>query len=189
MGRWYRKDMVRSAAALLLMAVLTAVLLSACARTQSTTQALAGHDRGLVLGVYRPGADLTEPRPVTSKYLKTYQAGFAVTGQQVTYHLLADVILDRDKPLYMVAEFQNPLDPKQPARYDNVVGPESRAIHLRYGPVHGLKVYDEYWVKVTIFASKDSDKPIDEFIQKIRSYVDTRTDEVKVFKGLKERSK
>jgi hypothetical protein len=153
----------------------------------SSTQVLAGGKPVFLLGTWLKGADTTLPRPVTSKYFKTYRGGFRLTAEGAYYLLHADVIRDREKPLYVVVEFENPLDPQHPTRYDGPLGPKDRSINPSHGPVHGLRIYESYWVKATLYESKDSATPIDVFTQNIRSLVDTRGEQPVVYGGLKEK--
>lgn len=167
---------------------LFAVLVSACGTTPASVQVGAGSDRFLVSGVYQAGANVTEPRPASSKFLKTYQAGFCVEGQEVSYDLIAEIVRPFDREVFMVAEFEDPLDPKKPVRYENTLDPASRSVHISHGPVRGLRMYGDYRIKVTVYESRDSTKVLDEFSQVIRSYVDTQTEEIKLLGRLKERS-
>jgi hypothetical protein len=162
-----------------------ATLLSGCATTQRESRPLQrAPENAILLGVWSKGANLTLPRPATSKYFKTHMAGFRLKKDGAHYELFADVIQAREKPLHMVVEFENPLNPEQPIRYEDTLVPESNSIQPYYGPVRGLRMHESYFVKVTLMESREASKPLDQFVQRIRSYVDTQGDAVKVHRRM-----
>lgn len=138
-------------------------------------------------GTYEKGANLTTPRPQVSKFFKTYAGGFDVAKDGAAYKVFVDVTQRRDKPMYVRVEFENPLDSKSPLTEEASLSADDNSIALTSKPVKGLKVYSDYIVKVMLYDSKDSEKPLDVLEQKVRSYVDTRGKEPKIYKGMREK--
>lgn len=142
----------------------------------------------LVSGVWMKGADLTEPRPVKSEYFKVYQGGFYTSVKGARYFLLADILPNIEKPLWVKVQCQNPLNPKEPFIEEGPINVGDRSLHYSSDYIKGLKIYREYWMKITLYDSKEQKKEIDKITQKIRSYVDTTGEEVRIYKDVKEKT-
>jgi hypothetical protein len=53
--------------------------------------------------------------------------------------------------------------------------------------VWGIRNYQDYTIRASVFTSRDSTQPIDTLIQPVRAYVDTTTDEVRVYNRMQEK--
>lgn len=156
--------------------------LAAC--STSTTPAPA--KGGLFFGTYRQESNITEPKPRQSEYLQTVEGGFAVIKGSAAYVLRVAVRKLPPTPCYIRVEYTDPLNKTKPFVNDMVFKPEAREfVFSSPGVVPGLQMYQTYSVRVVVLPDKASTTPIDVLVQPIRSYVDTTTDKVRVFGGLR----
>jgi hypothetical protein len=85
-------------------------------------------------------------------------------------------------------EYENPKDKSKPFTNDMEFPPEAKEFEFSSPDViTGLRMYEDYSIKVSVFENRESKEPLDSFTQRVRAYVDTRGDEVKLFKGLSTR--
>jgi hypothetical protein len=149
------------------------------------TVATQSAEPALVIGTYQKGNNLTEPRPKKSEYLETLHGGIVVVGDNAGYYLFTNVIKKPARDLYVTVEYENPSGGKP---FKNDMEFKTTAEELRFSApefVKGLKSYSDYELTVKIFESKEAKEPIDTLKQTIRSYVDTRGPNVKMFNRLK----
>ncbi len=139
----------------------------------------------LVVGTYRDGNNVTEPRPAESRYFRTKIAGFQIIQGFAGYKVFIDVIERPKKRAYTRITFENPAEPKKPFVYEHYVDPDTPMITLTHGPAKRLKIYKDYRVEVILFADEARTQEIDRLVQKVRSYVDTTGQNLKLFGGLK----
>src|SRR5437868_6708182 len=95
----------------------------------------AGPPHGIANGVWQKGHNITEPRPKSSKLMKTVQAGFLFFPHDAAYRAEIEVSSDVSVPYFMQALFENPLDPKRPFVEETVVSQPKRRFTLTHGPV------------------------------------------------------
>lgn len=137
-----------------------------------------------IAGVQIEGSDITEPNPEKSKYLETFSGGFMVGGNDAYYKFLVEIINPFDRPMFVKVEFFNPLDKKHPIEYKSELPVKHKTLTLTHGPVKGLRIYRNYWVRVSLYEIENKDEPIDILKQNVRSYVDTTTDIIGFYRGL-----
>lgn len=138
----------------------------------------------LVSGVWKKGSNITEPKPQKSAHLKTISGGFGSTDEGVKYVLNVSITKPFKKPMYVKAEFQNPLDLNAPFIEEGEIPAGHRSLRLVHGPIKDLKIHRSYWVKIYIYALDDKSNPVDTLTQHIKSYFDTATDEILMKTGL-----
>jgi hypothetical protein len=141
----------------------------------------------LVSGVWFKGATIVDPRPVKSKYFKVYQGGFYTSLKGARYWLLADIIADVPNDLWVMVECENPLDPDKSFVEEGPVKAKSKSFHYGSDYIRGLKMFRAYWMKVTLYDSKEKKEVLDNFTQKIKAYVDTSGEKVLISKGMTEK--
>lgn len=139
----------------------------------------------LVVGTYREGNNVTEPRPAESRYFRTKIAGFQIIQGFAGYKVFIDVIERPKKRAYTRVILENPAEPKKPFVYEHYVDPDTPTITLTHGPAKGLEIYKDYHVEVILFADEARAQEVDRLVQKVRSYVDTTGQNLKLFGGLK----
>ncbi len=152
----------------------------------SNTIVFAGTTKEILVSGIRSQDDqfLFDPKPQTSKYLKTFQGGFYVSKYGARYYCLWDITKDRDKNLYVRMELEDPLHKKQPIIQEGVIDPKAQSLHVAYGPIEGLKMYGSYRIKVYLYDDEAKAELVDELTQSIKSYVDTRKNRLLIDKGL-----
>lgn len=141
----------------------------------------------LISGTYRKGSNITEPKPVKSEHMATEVGGFGfiTATKEVKYVLNVDITKPFDRPMYVKAEFQNPLDAERPFFEDATIPAGQKSLNLVYGPVVGLKIHRSYWVKISLYEIGDHNKAVDTLKQNIKSYFDTTNpNDVLIKKGL-----
>jgi len=140
--------------------------------------------RTFLSGVQMKGSDVTEPNPNKSKYLKTYTGGFGVSGNDAFYQVIIEITRPFDRTMAVKVEFYDPTAKNQPIVYENEIPIGHETLTLNHGPVKGLRIFHNYWVRVSIFELGDRNKPIDVLKQNIRSYVDTTTSKIGFYSDL-----
>jgi hypothetical protein len=86
------------------------------------------------------------------------------------------------KSLYVRVEYEDPERPPAPSVNDAVLHPADQGfVFSSPGVYRGLKGYADYSIKVLIFNSREDAQPIDTLVQPIRCYVDTTTDQLKIW--------
>ena len=127
-----------------------------------------------ISGTYRQGSNVTEPKPVKSKYLEVITGGAVLIERGAGLFLRAKPTPDAPKNLYYTIEYPNPADPSHPLVNDFL--DESYAEFSFSSPdiIKGLWGYYTYEITVKIFAKKESAEPMDVLKQNVRSYVDTQ---------------
>lgn len=127
---------------------------------------------------------LFDPKPQTSKYLKTFQGGFYASKYGARYYCLWDITQERDNNLYVRMELEDPLHKKQPIIQEGVIEPKAYSLNVAYGPIVGLKMYGIYRIRVYLYNDEAKMELIDQLTQDIKSYVDTRKNRLLVDNGL-----
>lgn len=136
-------------------------------------------------GVYKPGSNVTEPRPAESRYLKTDSGGILVVDAGAGFYLKVVMRQPLKESLYVKVEYENPEHPGIPSVNDAVLGPDDEGFVFSSPTVYkGLKGYSDYTIKVLIFRSRTDSQPIDTLTQRVRCYVDTTTSKIKVWSEL-----
>ena len=138
-----------------------------------TCSGVAAKPPPVVSGVWKPGHNFTEPRPKSSKYMKTIDAGFLVSGTQEAYRAEIQVSPKLAPPYFVRALFQNPLDPRKPFVEETLVSETMAQFSLTHGPVKGLQISRDYRITVEIFRQKGDAQALDVLVQSVRSYLDT----------------
>ena len=148
---------------------------------------LRGQDAPMmVAGTYTRGSNLTEPRPVKSKFLETIQGGVVIINGKAGFYLIVNTRKPFGRPVYVTTEYENPVDPTKPLVNDMSLPAEGGQLNFSSPDfVRGLKINEEYRVTVKVFESKAASEPMDTLVQKIRSYVDWTGPEVKIYDRLK----
>ena len=132
----------------------------------------------LVSGVWFKGATYADPQPAKSKYFKTFEGGFCTSVKGARYWLLADIIKKVPNDLWVMVEYDDPLDPNNPFVEEGPVVAGSKS--FRYGSdyIKGLEMYRSYQMKLILYDSKDKKEILDKFTQHIKAYIDTTGDDV-----------
>lgn len=138
-----------------------------------------------VIGTYREGSNITEPRPAQSQYFKTQLGAFQLIQGFAGYKWFIEVIKHPEKRIYTRSIVENPEDPKKPFVYEGTIDPETPSTVITHGPALGLKIYSDYTLELIAYADEQRTKEIDRLTQKIRSYVDTTSPKLKLFNGMK----
>jgi hypothetical protein len=139
----------------------------------------------MISGTLQKGqSNVTEPKPVKSEYLQVVAGGAVLIDRGAGLFLRVDLIKKPETKIYFKIEYPNPADPKNPLINDMEYDPKMEGMHFSSPDViWGLKGYESYPIKVTIYESKGSDKIIDTLTQNVRTYIDTQSpDDVLIFK-------
>lgn len=141
----------------------------------------------LVSGVWFKGATIVDPRPVKSKYFKVYQGGFYTSLKGARYWLLADIITEVPNDLWVTVEYEDPLNHNKPFVEEGPVKANAKSFYYGSGYIKGLKMFRAYWIRVTLYDSKEKKEMLDKFKQNINAYVDTTGDDVLISKDITEK--
>jgi hypothetical protein len=139
----------------------------------------------LVIGTYREGNNVTEPRPAQSRYFKTTLGAFQLIQGFAGYKWFIEVIQHPEKRIYTRCTIENPQDPNKPFVYDGFIDPATPSTVITHGPALGLKIYSDYTLEFIAYEDEARTKELDRLTQKLRSYVDTTGPKLKLFKGMK----
>ncbi|WP_157693776.1 hypothetical protein [Opitutus sp. GAS368] len=91
----------------------------------------------LVVGTYREGSNITEPRPAESHYFQTKLGAFQLIQGFAGYKWLIEVIKHPEKRIYTRSVIENPQDPKKPFVYEGYIDRTLRARRSRTAPRWG----------------------------------------------------
>lgn len=153
---------------------------------------LAGADKPapmeLVIGTYREGNNVTEPKPAQSRYFRTTLGAFQIIQGFAGYKWFIEVIEHPAQRIYTRSIIENPQDRRKPFVYDGTIDPETGSTTITHGPALGLRIYQDYTLVFIAYADEKRTREIDRLTQKIRSYVDTTGPQLKLFKGMKTRT-
>ncbi len=137
----------------------------------------------MIAGTYQKKmSNVTEPRPVESKYLQVIAGGVVLIDNGAGLFLRVRWIGEPIKNTYFKIEYPNPKDPSQPLVNDFFN--ETGLTEYNFSSpdvIGGLVGYRDYFITVYVYENKESKEPMDVLKQKVRSYVDTRG-EVLIFK-------
>jgi hypothetical protein len=139
----------------------------------------------LVIGTYREGNNLTEPRPAQSKYFRTTLGAFQLIQGFAGYKWFIEVTQRPEMRIYTRCIIENPQDPKKPFVYDGFIDPSTPSTVITHGPAVGLKMYGDYTLEFIAYQDEARTQEIDRLTQVIRSYVDTTGPKLQLFKGMK----
>jgi hypothetical protein len=139
----------------------------------------------LIIGTYREGNNLTEPRPAQSKYFKTTLGAFQLVQGVAAYKWFIEVFQRPEKRIYTRCVIENPQDPKKPFVYEGFIDPSTPSTVITHGPALGLKIYGDYTLELIAYEDEARTKEIDKLTQIIRSYVDSTGPRLKLFRGMK----
>jgi hypothetical protein len=157
-------------------------LLVGCA---GTTNIKANGENLFVLGTYKDGNNITEPKPIYGKYVKTEMGGFQVIQGFAGYKLFIEVITAPEQRLYSRTIVENPEDINAPFVYEHYLDPTTPRTTLTHGPVKGLEVYKDYTVTYILYENEARTIEVDRIVQGIRSYLDTTGSKLKIFNKVK----
>jgi hypothetical protein len=149
-------------------------------------QTALAQTRGFVSGVWHKGHDITEPRPKSSKFVKTVDGGFIFNPAGAAYRVQIEMSSDLATPYFVQARLENPEDSKKPFTYERLISAPEKRFTLAHGSVKGLRIWHVYHIEVRLFHHKGDAEPFDVLEQNVRSYVDTRGPTTKVSGAMKE---
>jgi len=168
----------------LLVTLIVILLLTGCEiATLNTTPLTSDTGTLWIEGIYHDhnGSKLSDPQPQAGKFLQVEQAGFVVSNQQVAYYVKTRVIEEPSHTCHIKAEYQNPLNENKPITSDMTFEPYFNALTFKSpAGITGIRYNQLYTIKLSIYPTQDSDIPIDSITQKVRAYVDTTRDEIRV---------
>lgn len=164
-------------------ASLLIIVLASCAPT--LREFTPSSKNTLISGVYKSGSNMTEPRPVESKYLKVNTGGVVIIRAGAGLFLNVAVKEKPTKDLYLVIEYENPQDPNAPLVNDQVFFKNAeKFVFSSPSTIRGLKSFGDYKITVKIYDSKQKKELLDTLTQKVRSYANTTTDKVFVYRDI-----
>ncbi|MET0086417.1 MAG: hypothetical protein ABW082_07885 [Sedimenticola sp.] len=167
----------------LLMSVL--FVLSACVSAPTYKSARNISEPMFLSGTWQEGSNVTEPRPVESKYLLEEHGGTVVIESGAGLYLKAKVKEAPERELHMVIEYDNPSSPSSPLVNEQVFPVNAEGFVFSSPSVtQGLAGYHDYKVSVYIYKSRAKVALVDKLVQVVRSYVDTTTNKVFIKEGL-----
>lgn len=163
------------------------LLVTSCASTVGTHSFVSDEQRVYVQGTYTPGANLTLPRPRHSHFFRVDDAGFLVFKDKgAAYYLRAAAPKHRTKTYYVRIEYDNPQDVSRPFTNDLSLKPDMDGVILTSPDVvWGIKNYQTYTIRVSVFPDNESKQSIDSFAQPLRAYVDTTTGAVRIYNEMR----
>ena len=128
-------------------------------------------------------SNITEPQAQKGEYLEVVAGGVILIKRGAAFFLKVKVIKKPQVGLYFKIEYPNPIDPSNSWVNDAVYDP-SGDIYIFSSPdvVPGLAGYGDYLLKISVYESRESEVPLEVIKQKVRSYVDTRTNQILIFK-------
>ena len=150
------------------------------------TQTFSSNDKTMVRGTRTAGSNITEPSPRSSRYLETQHGGFAVVGKKVGPYLQVKVREAPANPLFIRVHYQT-ADKSRSLTNTAEFQPRSGGF-IFSSPEHipGIRIYQNYLIRVEIFEFPGSSQAIDTLTQPVRSYVDTTGDAVKLFNNVRQ---
>jgi hypothetical protein len=167
--------------------ILTSLVIVFLCGCSTTTRESPQNQPTLVFGVYAPGHNITEPKPQKSEYLETKSGGVVILSGGAGLFLQTRVIKHPISELYVTVEYENPQGGTA-LKNDMRFTPETKGLYFSAPSFQaGLKGYADYVITVRIWDTKDSEKPIDTLVQKVRSYVDTTGPSPMMFDKLKQK--
>jgi len=140
-----------------------------------------------ISGIYQKGSYRNEPKPAEGEYLKVRSAGFQISGEWAVYKFYADITAWLREPFLVRVEYENPLNPDKPFIQESLIDPAPGVVDLTSPYIEGLEVKKDYYIKVTLYASKSKDKILDQLTQHVRSYIDSRSRPIKFWGGIRKR--
>ncbi len=137
-------------------------------------------------GTYLKGlSNITEPKPIESENFEVLAGGTVIIEQGAGFFLNVKLRKRPNTKLYFKIEYPNPNNPNKPLINDMEFQEGMKECHFSSPEViWGLKGYSDYTIKVDIFENKTAVKPIETLNQNVRSYVDTQTRDVLIFRKL-----
>ena len=139
-----------------------------------------------ISGIWKPGANITEPHPKSSKYIKRTVAGFLADTHEAAYTAHVEISPEVKAPFFMQVFFEDPLNSKKPFKEEAVIPRCLKSYSLTHGPAKGLQIYHDYRITVKVYQHKGDAEPRDVLVQSVRSYVDTRGTGKKLMNGIKQ---
>lgn len=136
-----------------------------------------------VSGLYRQGNDVTEPKKMKSRFLRVDEGGVLLTEAGAKLFVRVRGIEPPEGEMFLKAEFPNPSGGR-PSFVELDFKKETTYIFTSPETVRGLKGKDDYIITVGVYLKKDTGRPVDSVVQKVRSYVDTQGKEVLIFDGI-----
>lgn len=168
-----------------ILAVLALTISLGCVPYSVFSREVLNDKEMMVSGVWFEGATVVDPRPVTSKYFRVFQGGFKTSRRGARYWLLTDIIKEVPNDLWVEVKCENPMDSRKPIVEGGPVKAGAKSFYYDgTGHLLGLKMFETYRVKVVLYDSNDKKEVLDQFTQKIKSYVDTQSDKVLIAKSL-----
>ena len=139
-----------------------------------------------ISGTYLKGkSNITEPKPTKSEYLEVLAGGAVLIERGAGLFLNVKLRKKPSTKLYFKIEYPNPMNPSKPLINDMDFEEDMEECHFSSPEViWGLKGYNDYVIKVSVYENKAANEPIEILEQHVRSYVDTQNQEVLIFKKL-----
>lgn len=130
-------------------------------------------------------SNMTEPQPVSSKYLEVVAAGAVLIERGSGLFIYLKFVEKPTEGLYFKIVYPNPKDPDNPLINDYEYKDGIEELNLSSPDViWGLKGYQTYKIKIYVYEYKGAAEPIDVLEQNVRSYVDTQESDVLIFKNI-----
>lgn len=156
-----------------------AVLLSvvSCSMPELTYSPVQGEVQAR--GIYRPGNNITEPRPMAGKYLKVTDGGVLVLREVAGLYVNARVIQKPESDLFITIDYEDP----RSGTISNTMVFDKEAVGFGFSSPRfqsGLIPYRNYMVVIKVWNNNRQESLLDTIRQPVRSYVDTRGDKALV---------
>jgi len=171
----------------IILLTLLIVVFFGCQSHMRTSKNYPANEIRFFSGVYKKGDNITEPKPVRSKYFRTYQGGFKVYRNTAGYRLVLEAIKTPRKKLFTKSIIENPEDINSPIVYTGYIDTKTKSITIEHGPVKNLQIYKDYKIDVITYEDELRTIEIDRLTQYIRSYVDTTNLQIKIMSGLEQK--
>ncbi len=132
-------------------------------------------------GLRQDGAIYTDPEPQAGRYIEVTSAGFVVTDGQAAYYIKVEKTREPEGTFYIRVQYQNPLNDYEPYESEMIFEPYFNAFTFKSpAGVKGIRYNGLYTATISLYTENDSKSPVETITQKIRAYIDTTGDEVRV---------
>lgn len=134
-------------------------------------------------GIYKQGSDVTEPKKMKSRFMAVDEGGVLLTQSGAKLFVRVRTIIPPEGEMFFKAEFPNPSGGR-PSFVELDFKKDGTFMFTSPETVRGLKGKDDYIITVGVYLKKDTSRPVDSVVQKVRSYVDTQGGEILIFDGI-----
>ena len=110
------------------------------------------------------------PGPMRSPEIATVGGGFVsdLRKEETRYAISFELLKSYPEPTFVVAEFENPVEPHRPFRTEKLVPPGLRRVDIQSPPVHGLTVGTNYRVAFRWYSDERQTTQIGELNQLVQ---------------------